>query len=115
MSEEASYGSTVATEGSSTLMKRRDAIKEDETSAILSTLGFSDYNSNSNSADSNSSTEESEKHTHALKIIVANGTVKYFLGKILTYEDLDSPNPKQLKKYYELFAEEEHTHSFFTK
>jgi len=59
--------------------------------------------------------EESEKHKHALKIIVANGTVKDFLGKILTYEELDSLSPKQLKKYHELYTEEALSDSFFTK
>jgi len=100
-----------------TLMKRRDAIKEDETTTILSTLGFSDATSDSpdsNSSPPNSSEdthdgEASEKHKHALKIIVANGTVKDFLGKRLTYEDIDSLSPKQLKKYYELYTEKKNS------
>jgi len=73
-------------ETDSRLEKRRDAIREDETTTILNTLGFSDSNSNSaimNCVNSNPpvASEESEKHKHALKIIVANGTVKDFLGK----------------------------------
>jgi len=103
------------------LMKRRDAIKKDETTTILSTLGFGDSNFNSSSAITNCvnapgsnssppvSSEESEKHKHALKIIVANGTVKDFLGKRLTYEDLDSLSPKQLKKTYELYTEKKNS------
>jgi len=93
-------------------MKRRDAIKEDETSALLSTLFGDDCDTDPPAApipnSSLSLSEESEafgKHKHALKIIVANGTVKDFLGKRLTYEDLDSLSSKQLKKYYELYIE----------
>jgi len=46
-------------ESSSRLMKRRDAIQEDETTTILSTLGFGD--SNSDSPDYNSSPPEARE------------------------------------------------------
>jgi len=68
---------------------------------ILNILGFGDSNFVSNSAVS----EASEKRKRALKIIVANGSVEAFLGKRLTYEDLDSLSPKQQKRYYELYTE----------
>jgi len=48
--------------------------------------------------------EEFDKYKHELKIIVANGTVKDFLGRQLTYEELDSLSQKQLKKYYQLYT-----------
>jgi len=49
--------------------------------------------------------EEFEKYKHELKIIVAIGTVKDFIGRHLIYEELDSLSPKQLKKYYQLYTE----------
>jgi len=80
-------------------MKRRDAIKEDKTSAILNVLGVGNddkLGAETGGPVSQQLPEESEKHKHALKIIVANGTVMDFLGKRLTYEDLDSLSPKQV-------------------
>jgi len=49
--------------------------------------------------------EEFEKYKYELNIIVPNGTVKDFIGRHLTYEELDSLSPKQLKKYYQLCTE----------
>jgi len=97
-----------------TLVKRRDAIKEDETSAILNVLGFGNDGTDLPTAEtggpvSQQLPEESEKHKHTLKIIVANGIVKDFLGKRLTYVDLDALSPKQLKKYYELYTKKKNS------
>jgi len=79
---------------------------------ILNILGFGD-NATSTTKNNNGSKllkpdvqlpEEFEKYKHELKIIVANGTVKDFIDRHLTYEELDSLSPKQLKKYYQLYT-----------
>jgi len=75
---------------------------------ILNTLGFCDTTStvkkNKLKLDVQLP-EEFEKYKHELKITVANGTVKDFISRHLTYEELDSLSPKQLKKYYKLYTE----------
>jgi len=84
-----------------------------EEDKILNILGFDDATSTTKNNTNGSKllkpdvqlSEEFEKYKHELKIIVANGTVKDFIGRHLTYEELDSLSPKQLKKYYQLYTE----------
>jgi len=76
---------------------------------ILNILGFGKGEASETSQQLPEEREAFEKHKHALKIIVYNGTVKDFLGKRLTYKDLDSLSLKQLKKYYELYTEKKNS------
>jgi len=72
---------------------------------ILNTLGFGGATSTTKKNGSKplkltvQLPEEFEKYKHELKIIVANRTVKNFIGRHLTYEKLDSLIPNQLKNY----------------
>jgi len=73
---------------------------------ILSILGFDDATSTTKNSTSDVQLhEEFEKYKHELKTIVAKGTVKDFIGRHLTYEELYSLSSKQLKKYYKLYME----------
>jgi len=81
-----------------------------EEDKILNILGFDDATSTTKNGSKLLKPdvqlpEEFEKYKHELKIIVANGTVKNFIGRHLTYEELDALSPKQLKKYYQLYTE----------
>jgi len=80
---------------------------------ILNILGFG-VDANSTTKNNNGSKllrpdvqlpEEFEKYKQELKIIVANGTVKDFIGRHLIYEELNSLSSKQLRKYYQLYTE----------